>query len=61
MVSPDKMFNPRNLTDYEQFVVSDILIFIEKQLLNRLDEYDFLIPYSGRFRLFRKNEKIIIK
>jgi hypothetical protein len=61
MVSPDKMFNPRRLSDYGSFAGNDIQIFIENELLNRLGEYDFLIPYSGRFRLLIEVDKIKIE
>ncbi|KQC09558.1 MAG: hypothetical protein APR54_12720 [Candidatus Cloacimonas sp. SDB] len=61
MVSPDKMFNPHCLSEYSSFAENDIRIFIENELLSHQGEYDFVIPYSGRFRLFRTDEKVIIE
>lgn len=61
MVSPDKMFNPHNLEDYSRFEVNEIIVFLQKKLLLEANEFEFLVPYQGKFQLIRKDERIIIE
>lgn len=61
MASPDKMFNPRSLEDYQKLNWEDITIFLEKKMISGQKKIEFLIPYLGKYLLIFQEDKIVIR
>ena len=60
MVSPRDMFNPRDEKDYYFFSYDGMKIYIEKKLLEGKKEVEFLIISTAKFKIIKKDSKLII-
>jgi len=60
LVSPNKMFNPKSVDDYYMFSLQGITVFIEKELVMDIDEIEFLIISTARYKIVKNKDKMII-
>jgi len=60
LVSPNKMFNPKSVDDYYMFSLQGIAVFIEKELVMDIDEIEFLIISTARYKIVKNKDKMII-
>ena len=60
MVSPDKMFNPRNPDEYYGFSKDGITVYIEKELLRETTEIEFILVSTAKYKIIKKKDRVII-
>lgn len=60
MVSPDKMFNPRNPDEYYIFSKNGITVYIEKELLRGATEIEFILVSTAKYKIAKNRDKVII-